>query len=1019
MTQSPKCPAVTLFPEERRHGFIVRRVEQISEIRVTAYEMEHERSGARVLHLHCDDRENLYAIAFRTPPPDSTGLPHILEHSVLAGSERYPLKDVFNELLKGTLQTFINAFTYPDKTIYPVASQVRADYYNLARVYTDLVLRPRLLPQTFAQEGHHFELADPEDPGSDLIVSGIVFNEMKGAYSSPESLMFKALQENLYPDTPYTCDSGGSPEAIPSLTYDQFKAFHRTYYSPSNAYWFLYGDISTTDHMIFLEEMLAGFDRVRVDSGIASQPRWNAPSAVRGDYPVGKEESLQRKTTVNVGWMMSENTDHDTTLLLQITAGALVGSAAGPLRKALIDSGLGEDLSPITGLERDLKQIAFVVGLRGTEPERAQPIETLTIDTLRRVAEDGFDRELIEGTLHQVEFHGKEIQRGAFPYGITLMERVFHTWLYDGDPLAGLNFPRLIEAVRMRWAEKPALFEDVVRKWFLDNPHRLLSVMEPSPDYLDKQESSFKNRMSGIKASLPAGAVEKIRRDAEALKSFQAQADGPETLACLPRLNVLDLERTVEKIPTERLNIGGVPALAHEFFTNGIAYLDLAFDISDIPEELQPCLPLLGKFMTNMGAAGLDYGQMAKRIALKTGGFGSNLSAGLFADRENGSGGKVTTTRLLSPASVQEGRERFSKEKHWQKMIFSVRALHRHTGEAVDILADVLTAGDLSDETRMRDLLAEKKNGLHAAVIPSGHLFAKRSAGASLSVAAWRDEQWSGKTQLLLLAELMEAFGERKEAFRDKLIRLKDLIFRRERLTLNLTADAEGLGLLGQAAEGLLERLPGGGHVGQASVPDLQSRDAGVAIPAQVCYVAQAMKAPTYTDPLAAPLWVLSRQLSSGYLYKHIRVQGGAYGGMCQYDPMNGLFAFLSYRDPHLLSTLDVFRRAVDFMTKEKISAEDLEKAVVGAIGSLDRPMDPAGKGFTAMIREFAGLTDDDRQVFRDGILNVTSDQLQETAVHYFKPAAAAAVVAIYAAEERLIRANETLPARLTIERLP
>ncbi len=1005
MTQTQKCPAITILLGENRQGFIVRRVEQIPEIRVTAYEMEHERTGARVLHLHCNDRENLYAIGFRTPPPDSTGLPHILEHSVLAGSERYPLKDAFNELLKGTLQTFLNAFTYPDKTIYPVASQVRVDYFNLARVYTDLVLRPRLLPQTFAQEGHHFELADPKDPGSDLIVSGIVYNEMKGAYSSPDSLMYKALQENLYPDTPYACDSGGSPEAIPSLTYEQFKAFHQTYYSPSNAYWFLYGDIPTADHLIFLEEILAGFEPVQVDSAIPSQLRWAAPSAVCGYYPVEKSENMQKKTTVNVGWMLSENTDHDTALLLQITAGALVGSAAGPLRKALIDSGLGEDLSPVTGLERDLKQIAFAVGLRGTEPQKAQQIEKLILDTLRRVAEDGFDRELIEGTLHQVEFQGKEIQRGTFPYGITLMGRVFHTWLYNGDPLAGLNFPRLIEAVRLRWAENQTLFEEVVRKWFLDNPHRLLSVMEPSPGYLDEQEASFKNRMAGIKAALPADAVEKIRSDAETLKSFQAQADGPEALDCLPRLNVRDLERAVETIPTERLGIGGVPALSHELFTNGIAYLDLAFDIADVPEDLQPYLPLLGKFMTNMGAAGLDYEQMAKRIALKTGGFGSSLSAGLFADRE---------ARTDHEAIIV-----FSEEKHWQKMIFRVSALYRHIGDAVDILADVLTAGDLSDETRMRDLLAEKKNRLHAAVIPSGHLFARRSAGASLSVAAFRDEQWSGKTQLELLTNLMQAFGDRKEAFRDKLIRLKDLIFGRERLTLNLTADAEGLALIGKATQGLLSRLPGGGPAGRASMPDLQARDAGVAIPAQVCYVAQVMKATTYTDPMAAPLWVLSRQLSSGYLYKHIRVQGGAYGGMCQYDPMNGLFAFLSYRDPHLLETLDVYRRAVDNMIHERITADDLEKAVVGAIGALDRPMDPAGRGFTALIRAFAGLTDADRQAFRDGILNVTAEQLQKTAARYFKSAAASAVVAIYAAEERLIRANETLPSKLTIERLP
>jgi Zn-dependent M16 (insulinase) family peptidase len=352
-------------------------------------------------------------------------------------------------------------------------------------------------------------------------------------------------------------------------------------------------------------------------------------------------------------------------------------------------------------------------------------------------------------------------------------------------------------------------------------------------------------------------------------------------------------------------------------------------------------------------------------------------------------------------------------------MIFRVRALDRNIGDAVEILADILTAGDLSDETRMRDLLAEKKNRLHAAVIPSGHLFAKRSAGASLSVAAGRDEQWNGKTQLQLLTELMEAFGDRKEDFQNKLTRLKDLIFRRERLALNLTADTEGLAQLGQAAEGLLARLPEGGPVGPPSLPDLRAQDAGIAIPAQVCYVAKVMKAPIFTDPLAPSLYVLSRQLSSGYLYKHIRVQGGAYGGMCQYDPANGLFAFLSYRDPHLLSTLDIYGQAVDFIKKEKIAEEDLEKAVIGAIGSLDRPMDPAGKGFAAMTRVFAGLTDEDRQTFREGVLNATADRLQETAVRYFMPANASAVVAVYAAEERLIRANEALSSKLTIERLP
>jgi hypothetical protein len=530
----------------------------------------------------------------------------------------------------------------------------------------------------------------------------------------------------------------------------------------------------------------------------------------------------------------------------------------------------------------------------------------------------------------------------------------------------------------------------MLKIWFLDNPHRLLSVMEPDPAYNDERDAAFNKQMAGIKAGLSAEKIEHIRHDAETLKMFQSEADHPEALATLPKLNLRDIQRTVETIPTERNFIHSVPAMTHDLFTNGIAYLDLAFDISDIPEALQPYLPLLGKLMTNMGAAGFSYEEMAKRVALKTGGLSCSLAAGL-------------TAKERTP---------------WQKMIVQVRALHRNTGDAVRILSDILTAGDLSHEIRMRDLIVEKKNRLHASVVPSGHLFAKRLAAATLSLPAYRDEQWRGKTQIRLLTEVAERFQDRKNEFQEKFSQLKELIFRRERLTLNLTADGEGLSPLADAVDGLISHLPGGGAPGIAAMPDLYRQDAGVAIPAQVCYVAKAMKAPTYADPMAASLFVAARQLSSGYLYKHIRVQGGAYGGMCQYDPMNGLFAFLSYRDPHLVETLHVYRDAVNFLAHERVPGEELEKAIIGTIGALDRPMDPVGRGYTAMIRAFAGLTDEDRQNFRDGVLGVTADAIQETAARYFIPAAESAVIAVYASEDRLLQANEILSPKLVVENL-
>jgi len=981
----------SLMAGETRHGFKVLRVEKIAELRITAFEMEHLQTGAKVLHLHSDDRENLYAIGFRTPPTDSTGVPHILEHSVLAGSEKYPLKDAFNELHKSTLQTFINAFTYPDKTIYPVASQERTDFFNLARVYTDLVLRPRLLRESFYQEGHHLELADPENPESDLIISGIVYNEMKGAYSAPDTLMFKTLQENLFPDNAYAYDSGGDPETIPQLTYEQFQAFHRAYYSPSNARIFLYGDIPTADHLQFLAEMLSGFERTDVKSSIASQKMLKAPIYTKGTYPLGKEETSDHKTTVNCAWMLAENTAVKTALLLQIACSMLVGTAAGPLRKALIDSHLGEDLSPVTGLEADFKQMVFAVGLRGTDPDLASRIEALIFQTLQTIYEEGFDRELIEGTIHQVEFHGKEISRTSLPYGIILMSSAYHTWLYDGDPLVGLNFPLAIRHVREQWAENPAIFQEVIKEWLLDNQHRVFSILEPSTTHLESKERAYREKMARLKASLSPQELEKVRMEALALHRFQAEPDTPEAAASLPKLKLGDLSRQIDTIPTEKTLLQQLPALKHEIFTNGIAYLDLAFDTGDIPEDLQVYLPLLGKLSINMGAAGLDYEAMAKRIALKAGGMSCHLTAGNSADGN----------------------------RNWQKMIFQVKALYRNIEEAVKILSDILTAGDLSQQERMTDLIAERKNSLHASIVPSAHIFAKRAAAASLSLPAYRDEQWQGRTQLRFLTRISGANHENNKDLLEKLLRLRSMVFSRERLVLNLTADQEGLAALSQATAALLEQLPHREECSHpAAIPPLAPQHLGIAIPTQVSYVAQAWKAPGYGDPLAAPLLVASKLLSNGYLYKHIRVKGGAYGGMCQYDPLSGLFAFLSYRDPHIAETLKVYRDAQVSLARERPSREELEKAIIGTIGGLDRPMDPATKGYTALIRHFSGIEDNLRFNLRVKILDMDEESLRRDMSDFLAKTVASAVVAVYGEETRLQTANAELAEKLKLEPL-
>lgn len=975
---------------EKYKGFTVTSVEYLKSIRVTAIRIKHDKTGAQVLHLYCDDPENLFSIGFRTPPRDSTGVAHILEHSVLAGSEKYPVKDAFNELAKGTLQTFINAFTYPDKTLYPVSSQVKVDFFNLARVYSDLVLNPRLLKETFYQEGRHYELSDPGDLASGLIVSGIVFNEMRGAYSSPDTLMFKALQESLFPDTVYRFDSGGNPRVIPSLTYEQLKDFHRSFYSPANARFFLYGNIKTEEHLEFLAEVLSGFEPVAVNSGIMLQPRLAGPRRVSGFFPASAHD-MENKTIINMGWMMMENTDYESVILLRVLTEALVGNAAGPLRKALIDSGLGQDLSPVTGMEDDLRQIAFAVGLRGCSSGSADQVENTIMEALRKTAQEGFDPELIEGSLHQIEFRGREILRTQFPYSIVLMQRAYHTWLYDGDPLVGLKFPETIETLRRRWAEEPGLFQMWLKKWFLDNPHRVLSVLEPSSTYLEDMDKSLENQMARKRAGLSAQELEAIRDEAARLKQIQAEPDSPQALATLPRLKPSEIPRQIDRIPANESQVDGVPVYSHEIFANGIAYLDLAFDISDIDDAEQMFLPLVGKLRTGMGASGFDYLETAKRKTLKTGGIGYTLASGLKAD---GAGS-------------------------WQKMVFRLRMLHWDISEAVKLIGDLLLEGDLSDEGRIRDIILESRNKLHASVIPSGHIFARRTASAGISLPACREEQWNGRSQLCFQNDIAGSYENRMDWVQTSADALQKRIFNRGRLFINMTGEDEALKMMEEELAGLISRMPEGKADAGASSGFCSGHSPreGIAIPAQVCYVAQAHPAPPYYGEPAPHFMVLCRVLSNDYLYKKIRVLGGAYGGMSVYDPLVGHFAFLSYRDPHLLETLRIYEGAGNILSEGRISEDDLEKAVIGTIGALDRPMDPSTRGYVSMVRKFAGLTDEGRENFRLKVLDCNKESALEAGRRVLLSPAMTGI-SVYAAEERLAKANEQLEDKLTIKNL-
>lgn len=971
-------PVATATVGDCLSGFEVTAVTPLDDIKALCYEARHVETGAELMHIHCNDEENMFCVGFCTPPSDSTGVPHILEHSVLAGSQKYPVKDAFNELGKRTLNTFLNAMTWPDRTIYPTCSTVRADYFNLASVYLDLVFSPLLKEETFKQEGHHLTFDDLERLSSALRISGVVYNEMKGVYSSPEAIAEREMLHALFPDTTYGVDSGGDPDVIPRLTYKQFKEFHRRFYSPSNARFLLYGDVPLAENLGFLQKYLARFQRIDVDASIALQPRWQSPRELMVEYPVGGEDALSNKSFVTLSWMVSETADVMTGILLEVLLDALTGSAAGPVRKALVDSGLGQTTFPDSALETDLRQSMVSFGLRETDASHADQIESIIVKTLERLASEGIDPALIEASFHQIEFAGKEI---VPPFPIMLMMRVNRLWYYGADPKDGLRFSSLVEQARRRYESEPAVFEDLIRTWFLYNPHRLRLVLTPSNTLAATQAEAFDERMSMMKARLSTAELEQIQTQAVALMASQQAPDDPAAIQALPMLSVRDIPRPVTMIVTEEREVGGVRLFEHPTFSNGVVYLGLSFDLRGIDDQLLSYVPLMAKATLGMGAAGLTYDKMAVRIAQSTGGISYS----------------ATTGKRLGSGDV------------FSQLAFDGKALSRNTGALVGVLRDLLTAADMSDFHRLRDLVRERVSNIQSSLIPSGHRFAYLRAAARLGKHFYQRELWQGASQLKFLKQLAHRLDDDTAiaSLASTLATLQQRVFTRERLLLSVAGDGEALAAFAPGLAELVGALPSRPRAALEPESWLTSlEDSGVVIPAQVNYVGQVMALPDMTGEAAADYEMLAQVLSSDFCYKKIRVQGGAYGGFCFYTAEEGVMGLLSYRDPNLESTYKTFGEIVDYARSGALNDEAIEASRIGAIGSISRPLAPEQIYRVARNRHFYGIDDALRQRFRDGLFDVSAARIAERTLETVASALASAPRAALASRERLTAYN-------------
>ena len=918
------------------HGFDLVREAQIQEFNARALIYKH-RTGAEFLSLSNDDENKVFGISFRTPPSNSTGIAHILEHSVLCGSRKFPVKEPFVELIKGSLNTFLNAFTYPDKTCYPVASQNLQDFYNLIDVYLDAVFHPRITPQVLEQEGWHYELEKVEDP---LIYKGVVFNEMKGAYSAPERALVDYAQHSLFPDTTYGVESGGHPRHIPDLTFSDFEQFHSRYYHPANARIYFYGDDDPDRRLEILEEYLAEFSPAIVESEVGLQTALSEPRRLTHPYAVSADGAELDKCMVAINWLLSGEADAAAAMKLGILEQVLLGTPASPLRKALIESGLGEDLAGI-GIEDELRQYYFSTGMKGVVTADVEKVETLVMSTLKQLVDDGIDAGAIRAAVNTIEFRLRENNTGSYPRGLSLMLRALSTWLHDGDPLAPLAFERSLESVKSKLQSDERFLERVIREELLENQHRSVVVLEPDPEMQQREEADERGRLEAVRAEMSPADLRAVVAATRELKERQEALDPPEQLARLPHLQLDDLDPKIRQIPIEVQQVDGVSVLHHDLFTNGIVYLDVGFDLHALPADRLPYVGLFGRALTEMGTAKDDFVRLAQRIGAGTG--------GIWAQ------------------TVVSSRVDVGRSAAW--FFLRGKAMSQQTGELLEIITDLLLTAQLDDKDRFLQIVTEEKAGEEAGLVPSGHRVVSLRLRSQFDESSWIQESMGGITYLFFLRQLIEQVRDDWPSVLEKLEEVRRLLINRSTMLCNVTAAASSRSTFDPQLSGLIGAMPASTQSLHEWTPDFSPRSEGLTVPAQVNYVGKGMCLFDYGYQLHASATVISRYLSTTWLWDRVRVQGGAYGAFCMFDPFTGVLSFISYRDPNLEESLNTYDRTGNFLREVVLSPAELEKAIIGAIGDMDSHLLPDAKGFTSMSRYLTGITDDYRQTRRDEVL--------------------------------------------------
>lgn len=922
--------------------------EDIADIKSKGYLFRHIRTGAKVVCIENDDDDKVFYIGFRTPPEDSTGVAHIVEHSVLCGSEKYPAKDPFVELVKGSLNTFLNAMTYPDKTVYPVASCNDQDFRNLCDVYLDAVFHPNIYrkQEIFKQEGWHYEIEDEDSP---ITLNGVVYSEMKGAFSSPDDMLGRAVFESLFPDTCYGVESGGDPEVIPTLSYEGFLDFHKRYYHPSNSYIYLYGDVDMVERLDYIDrEYLSRYDRLDIDSAVKLQDSFDAMSCIVRDYPVTDDEPDKGNSYLSYNAVLSTSLDEKLYVAFQVIEYALLSSPGAVLKQALLDSGICKDVQ--STFENGVYQPYFSVIIKNSDLEQKEKFLEIIRSVLRGIVNDGFDKRSLLAAINLFEFRFREADFGHYPKGLMYGLQSLDSWLYDENK-PFIHIKALDTFEYLKKMTETDYFEQLVSKYLLGNTHTSFVALCPVRNLSVKKDKELADKLAALKAGMSKEEIKALVDDTKALHAYQEEEDSEEVLACIPLLEISDIKKNAEPFINEPGEVAGHRTLFHDIFTNGIGYVSISFDMNKVPDDLLPYVGILKSVLGMVNTKNYSYADLTNEIFLNSGGI--TPSTVIYTDVDDD-----------------------SKFVHYFEM--KGKVLYDRLDFAFDMISEIIYTSDLTDRKRLHELISMLKSRLQGAMMSSGHAVALHRALSGISKSELITERMSGIEFYRLIEEIEADFDNRFKELSEKLTTVSKMIFNKDNIALfDYIATKDQTGAFNRQVEEFVSNAP------KAQYPDAKDTftphkvSEAFKTSANVQYVA---KAGTYRSkdlPYTGALRVLRVIMGYDYLWNQVRVVGGAYGCFGAFG-RNGKVSFASYRDPNLKRTLEVYDKAADYLKNFAASDRDMTKFIIGTVSDLDFPLSASAKGSRSKDAFLRNDSLEKIQKERDEVLSCTSRDISE-----------------------------------------